>query len=114
MTKIYIASCQPVKSGKKKNGEDWTIYEVKTPEGKRYSTFEEKYMALVGQEVEVEIEERESDKINPKTNKPYINWNIVEGKRKPKGDKEQLDRIERKLDALMKFQGMTDSSVSLG
>ena len=114
MTKIYIASCQEFKRGKKKDGSDWVLYHIKDPKGIQYSTFEEKYSAMVGQEVEVEVEETRSEKINPKTNGPYINRNIVEGKRKKGNDNEQLSRIERKLDALMHFQGMTENSASLG
>ncbi len=100
--KIYISSCTEFKRGKKKDGTDWVLYYVKDPKNVQYSTFEEKYAAMVGQEVEVEIEEKPSDKVNPNTGKPYINRNILEaGKKKGGNDKEQLDRIERKVDEIL-------------
>ena len=57
--KIYISSCLPFKSGKKKDGSDWTIYHVRTPQDKTYSTFEKKYTMMVGQEVNVLVAEFE-------------------------------------------------------
>lgn len=81
MTKLYIASCQPFRSGVK-DGRNWTLYHVTDPKGLRYGTFNPKYVGMVGMEVDVEVEEKSSDKVNPKTGQPYINRNIIE----PKGN----------------------------
>lgn len=106
--KLYIASVQPVKSGIK-DGRKWTLYHVVDPQGTRYATFNEKYVGMVGQEVDVQIEERASDKVNPQTGQPYINRTILEQRRSPshsgsaafeKRAIELLEGINKKLDNL--------------
>lgn len=54
--KLYIASCVAGKSGVK-NGRPWTRYMITDPKGIQYITFENKYIAMVGQEVDLEIKE---------------------------------------------------------
>ena len=77
--KIFISACQPVKSGVK-NGKNWTLYTILDPKGVRYSTFEAKYVGMVGQDIEVDVQESPSKTVNPKTGEPYTNRTIVEPK----------------------------------
>lgn len=105
--KIYIASCESVASGVK-NNRKWNIYAITTQDGKRLKTFEGKYGAMIEQEVEVEIEERPSKKVNPNTNQPYTDFWIVE----PKKAQMNLNDIfailadyRERLEALEKGQG---------
>lgn len=78
--KIYIADVIPVKSGEK-NGRKWNLYNVVDQKGTKYTTFEAKYGGMVGQEVEVEVEQKQVER-NGKT---YINLAIVEPQRQSGG-----------------------------
>lgn len=105
--KIYIADCQIVKTGET-DGREWTLYSISDPKGVRYSTFEAKYSAMVGQEVEVTVEERLSTKINPKTNEPYKNLTIIEP-RKVEVSKDDIlamiNDLRERVEELEKGQG---------
>ena len=74
--KIYISSCNLFKSGEK-NGRKWNLYRIVDPKGITYSTFEAKYVGMVGQEIEVEVQER----VVEKNGKTYKNLTIIEPKR---------------------------------
>ena len=76
MTKIYIAACEKIKEGFGSGGKRWELYRITDQTGKKYSTFDGKYMGLVEQEVEVDIETKTTEK-NGKT---YTNHTIVEKK----------------------------------
>lgn len=80
MPKIYISSCVELKRGKHPDNSPWTLFKITDPQGMQYSTFEPKYLGMVGQEVDVKIEQKPSKKINPNTGKPYLNLYIVEPK----------------------------------
>jgi hypothetical protein len=91
-----------------KNEQPWTLYNVIDTNGKRYGTFNEKYLDSVGKTIGITVEEKPSTKLNPKTGKPYINLNIIEPKKQPTGMSNdiieklfaKLDRIEMKIDNL--------------
>lgn len=100
---IYIASCEPKKSGEK-NGRKWTLYTIKAQDGTYYSTFEAKYQAMVGSEVEVEVENRPW---TGKDGKQRDGWTIVEPKRGNQlGDLlKRIAAIEYRLDELEAGRG---------
>ena len=94
--KLYISSCAAVKSGES-NGRKWTLYQIQDPKGVKYSTFEGKYVGMVGQEIEAVVEEKAVEK----NGKSYLNRTIVE----PKRSVVQFDasRIETKLDRILEL-----------
>src|SRR3990167_9439765 len=93
--KLYISSCEPVKSGTK-NGRAWTLYHVFDPKGNRYTTFEKKYTGFIGQEVEVEVRE---DRVE-KNGKTYLNRTIVEPRREAQEDKGINSKLDHIIDLL--------------
>src|SRR3990167_7732036 len=74
--KLYISSCNVVKSGES-NGRKWTLYQIQDPKGTKYSTFEAKYVGMVGQEVDVVVEEKAVEK----NGRSFLNRTIIEPKR---------------------------------
>ena len=103
-TKIYISDIRQVKTGIH-NNKQWVLSHVIDQSGARYATFDgKKYEGMKGSEVEIEFEEKESDKINEKTGKPYVNRSIIEPKKKAfdvdavwtelRAIKERLDKLE--------------------
>lgn len=74
--KLFIASCNLAKQGMK-DGRRWSLYKISDPKGVQYSTFDAKYIGMVGQEVDVNVEEKAVEK-NGKT---YVNRTIIEAKR---------------------------------
>ena len=79
---IYISEVREVKRGVNKNGAWvlWNVIDQRDGKETRYSTFEDKYLAMKGQEVEIEYEEKPSKMLNPKTGKPYVNKSIIESR----------------------------------
>ena len=94
--KIYISSCEPVRSGEK-NGRKWTLYNILTPENVRYSTFEAKYSGMVGQEIDVQVKE---DTVTGKNGRQYLNRTIIEPKSQQSSG--QSGVIMAKLEAMDK------------
>lgn len=108
---ITIKEVKEFKSGVGSGGKAWTLSNVVDSEGKKYSTF----LSLVpGMTGEMEVVEEKSEKLNPNTGKPYVNFKIskVYGVSShptyPTGSagggnraNEQLDRIEKKIDGLL-------------
>lgn len=74
--KLFIASCNLAKQGTK-DGRSWSLYKISDPKGVQYSTFDAKYVGMVGQEVDVVVEEKAVEK----NGKSYVNRTIIEPKR---------------------------------
>ena len=70
---LTIESCEPKKSGVGSRGA-WVLYEC-VAGGTKYSTFTD-LLKCVGRPVWYEVEQKQSDKVNPKTGKNYVNWTI--------------------------------------
>lgn len=77
---ITVKAVNIVKTGvSEKDNRPWTLLNVVDENDRKYSTFDETYIKAVGQTIEIVYEEKESG-MNPKTNKPYLNRNIVQAK----------------------------------
>ena len=74
--KIYIASCNLFKSGEK-DGRKWNLYHITDQKGVKYGSFDAKYVGMVGQEVDVVVEEKAVEK----NGKSYVNRTIIEPRR---------------------------------
>lgn len=98
-----VKSVNIVRTGVDKNGHPWTLLNVIAEDGKRYSTFDEEYMKAAGKTITFTYEEKESDKINPHTQKPYMNRNIVDEKKsakEPSGMQAWAERLVAKVKEL--------------
>ena len=109
MTKnTYIKDILLVKSGvSTRDGIDnpWTLYDVVDVDNWHFKTFEPMLLGKAmenGTEVELTFAEEPSQKINPKTNQPYVNRTIVSVKVAqsiPAEFEKRLARIENALKA---------------
>lgn len=110
-TQIAVADFREITHGVTSKNQPWTMYAVIGADGKRYTTFQEKYKDAIGKTIVVEVEEKAATKVNPKTGQLYPpNLNIIEPKKQPvqSGISGQvmeklflkLDRIEKKIDML--------------
>lgn len=110
-TQITVTDFKQVHQGVTSDNRPWTMYNVIASDGKRYTTFQDKYRDAVGKTIQIEYEEKPSTKVNPKTGQPYApNLTIIEPKKQPTQSGippqimeklfEKLDRIEKKLDML--------------
>lgn len=110
-TQIAVTEFKEITHGVTSDNRPWTMYAVIASDGKRYTTFQEKYRDSVGKTIVVEVEEKAATKVNPKTGQLYPpNLNIIEPKKQSvqSGVSPQvmeklfakLDRIEQKLDML--------------
>ena len=79
----YIEDIQEVESGvHTKDGIDkpWTLYQITDMDGWRYKTFDVFFLGPAYDnrtEVELTYTETQQEKINPKTDKPYMNRTIT-------------------------------------
>jgi hypothetical protein len=103
---ITVKSVNIVKTGVRqdKEGNDvtWMLLNVVDENDKRYSTFDEGYLKTVGKTITINYEDKPSDKINPKTDKPYMNRNIVDGKKGNKTTQNSTQAWAEKLVAKVK------------
>ncbi len=110
-TQIAVVDFKEITRGVTSDNRPWVIYNVIGSDGKRYTTFQEKYRDSVGKTIVVEVEEKAATKVNPKTGQLYPpNLNIIEPKKQSMQSGispqvmeklfEKLDRIEKKLDML--------------
>ncbi len=110
-TQIAVTDFKEITRGVTSDNRPWTMYAVIGSDGKRYTTFQEKYRDSVGKTIVVEVEEKAATKVNPKTGQFYPpNLNIIEPKKQSVQSGispqvmeklfEKLDRIEKKLDML--------------
>lgn len=74
--KIYVSAVNAIRSGEK-NGRKWVLYAVLDQAGTKYSSFDSKYQGMIGQEIEVMVEER----IVEKNGRTYKNLSIIEPKK---------------------------------
>lgn len=83
--KIIIKDVQKIKEGYGKKG-PWSLYKVTDSNNVQYSTFEEKYTAMLGMEVDVEVEVKQNGK--------YTNRTILEPRKQVQAPKNpQNDEI---------------------
>lgn len=106
---ILVKEVKDIKNGVTGSNKPWTLSHVIADDGVRYSTFNgESYRGAVGKRITVNVESKPSEKTNPQTGKPYLNWSIVEPKTSKTGMSpeivtklfEALRRIEEKIDNL--------------
>lgn len=100
MTKIYIASVEEVKRGVGKKG-PWVKYQITDQQGTKYSSFQDKYLSMVGMEVEVEVEDGQYGKtiVEQRQKKSYS------GGKQSRYDDPQLAKIIELLEKLIELQG---------
>lgn len=84
----------------------WTLYSVTDETGAKYSTFSATYKDLIGKKIVIDVEEKESKKINPKTQKPYKNLVIVEQKKQKDGGIWSSQLVEKLFIKLDKLENM--------
>ena len=97
--KLYISSAIKGGEGKYADGGKWIRYDITDPKGTRYAAFnQEKYLGMVGQEVDVTVKEEAKTKRDGTT---YINRTIVEPRRNPVSF--DASKIEAKLDKILEL-----------
>ncbi|MGB8006424.1 MAG: hypothetical protein WCF48_04790 [Terriglobales bacterium] len=104
-----ISEVKETWSGIDRDGKASALYQVIDQDGDRYSTKNGAlYSARIGQPVTLTWTESESKKVSPKTNKPYINRNLVEGRAgatAPTITLQDLDKRLKRVEAFMKENG---------
>jgi len=78
---IYVAEVIPKKTGQKKDGSIWTLYYVVDENKMKYSTFEDRFIALVGMQTTIDyVDEPYTSKTD---GKQYMSHKILELGQKP-------------------------------
>jgi hypothetical protein len=73
--KITLTNVEVKKEGVSAAGQAWTLYECRDL-NTRYSSFTN-FSDKIGVPTDFDVVSKESDKINPHTNKPYVNYTIA-------------------------------------
>lgn len=95
------------------NGKAWSMFTVTDADNVRYTSFQKEPWATLaanGQKTVISYEEKPG-KINPKTNKPYMNKTIVEPKKEKSAsgtNPEVLERILSKVERIDRIEKMVE------
>ena len=100
---LTLENCEVVREGISATGRSWTMYNCTDTEKRRYTSFTN-MTPYLNIEREYEVNQKESEKNNPKTGKHYLNYTIELPKLAPKSavsNDTTINRIEIKIDKIL-------------
>ncbi len=92
--KIIIKDVKKIKEGYGKNGKAWTLFRVTDSTGLEYSTFSPVYEAMIGTEVDVDVEVKQNGK--------YTNRTIVEPGMKKSSQNPETIALLKEINSTLK------------